>query len=142
MQLFWGSEYKNMYDIFKTRPIVLGCVIDLSQLRDSHCSISSYLKAKKLALLFSLCGLEFIVRIFYANLRISVDSDGMETLVMGNCIIVNELLFEDVFGTKFSGVIPYINGVWLDDFEVSLESAKIAMAEPDSDLYDFGPLSL
>lgn len=97
-----------MYDIFKTLPIVLGCVIDLSLLRDSHCSISSYLKAKTISLLFSLCGLEFIVLIFYANLRISVDSDEMETLIMGNCIIVNELLFEDVFGTKFSSVIPSV----------------------------------
>lgn len=79
-------------------------------------------------MLFSLCGLEFIVLIFYANLRIFVDNDEMETLVMENYIIVNELLFEDVFGTKFSGVISYMNDIWPNDFEVSLEGAKIVVA--------------
>uniref|UniRef100_M0ZUX8 Uncharacterized protein n=1 Tax=Solanum tuberosum TaxID=4113 RepID=M0ZUX8_SOLTU len=51
-------------------------------------------------------------------------------------------MFEDVFGTEFSGVIPYMNGIWPDDFEVSLEGAKRAVDEPDSDLSDFGPLPL
>ncbi|KAH0639643.1 hypothetical protein KY285_036229 [Solanum tuberosum] len=56
--------------------------------------------------------------------------------------LINDLLFEDVFGTKFSGVIPYMNGIWPDDFEVSLEGSKRAVVEPDSDLSDFGRLSL
>ncbi|KAG5586670.1 hypothetical protein H5410_047104, partial [Solanum commersonii] len=68
------------------------------------------------------------VRLFYANLRISSDSGELETLVC--------------FCTKFSGVIPYMNGIWPDDFEVSLKGAKRAVVEPDSDLSDFGPLSL
>ncbi|KAK4731092.1 hypothetical protein R3W88_024080 [Solanum pinnatisectum] len=58
---------------------------------------------------------------------------------MGNRIIINE---EDVFGTKFFGVIPYMDGTWPVDFEVSLEGAKRAVVEPDFDLSDFGPLSL
>ncbi|KAH0706301.1 hypothetical protein KY285_010804 [Solanum tuberosum] len=61
---------------------------------------------------------------------------------MGNRIIVNEWLFKDIFGTKFLGVIPYMNGTWPNDFEVSLEGAKSVMAEPGANLSDFGPLSL
>jgi len=92
-----------------------------------------------------LCGLELfeeVVRLFYANLHISPDSGELEILVLGNRIIINDLLFEDIFGTKFSGVIPYMNGTWPDGFEVSLEGAKSAVAEPDSHIFDFGPLSL
>lgn len=61
---------------------------------------------------------------------------------MGNQIIVNDFLFENVFGTKFSGIVPYMNGFWLDDFEVTLKVTKAAMAEPGADLLDFIPLSL
>ncbi|KAH0705850.1 hypothetical protein KY285_010379 [Solanum tuberosum] len=120
---FWGIEQKIRYDNLKTCPIVPGRVINLSQLKDSHCPIKA-------------------VRLFYTNLHISSDSGELETLVLGNHIIVNGLLFEDVSGTKFSGVIPYMNEIWPDDFEVSLEGAKRAIAEPDSDLSNFGPLSL
>ncbi|KAG5611022.1 hypothetical protein H5410_022303 [Solanum commersonii] len=126
-----------MYDSFKIQPIVYGRAINLNKLRDSQCPVSSFLKAQKLSLLFSLCGLEFfekVVRLFHASLRISTNSGEAETLVMGYRIIINELLFEDVFGTKFSA--------WPDDFEVSLEGAKRVVAKPDSDLFDFGTLSL
>lgn len=34
-----------------------------------------------------------------------------------------------------------MNGAWPDDFEVSLEAPKAAIAEKNSDLSDFGPLS-
>ncbi|KAH0684738.1 hypothetical protein KY290_021790 [Solanum tuberosum] len=145
MHHFWGVEQKNKYDDFKVRPIVPGRVINLSQLRDSHCPVSSFLKAQKLSLLFSLCGLELFeeaAHLFYANLYVSNDSGELETLVMGSCIIVNELLFENVIGTKFFGVIPYMNDTWPDDFEVSLEGAKAAVAEPGADLTDFCPLFL
>ncbi|KAG5630061.1 hypothetical protein H5410_001778 [Solanum commersonii] len=73
---------------------------------------------------------------------LSLASGELETLVMGNRIIVNDLMFEDVFGTKLFGAIPYMNGVWPDDFEVSLEGAKIVMAKLIADLSDFGALSL
>ncbi|KAG5611587.1 hypothetical protein H5410_022868, partial [Solanum commersonii] len=102
-----------------------GRVVNLNQLRDSNCPISSFLKAQKLSLLFPLCGLELFeddVRLFYANLRISSDNGELETLVLGNRLIINELLFEDVFGTKFFGVISYMNG------------AKTAVAEPGANL--------
>ncbi|KAH0712180.1 hypothetical protein KY289_008139 [Solanum tuberosum] len=145
MHRFWGVEQKIKYENFKTRPIVPGRVVNLNQLKDSNCPVSTYLKVQKLYVLFTLCGLEFfeeLVRLFYVNLRISSDSGELETLVLGNRIIVNDLLFEDVFGTKFSSVISYMNRIWLDEFEVSLEGAKRAVAKPDSDLSDFGPLSL
>ncbi|KAH0746129.1 hypothetical protein KY285_007786 [Solanum tuberosum] len=145
MHRFRGVEQKIKYENFKTRPIVPGRVVNLNQLKDSNCPVSTYLKVQKLYVLFTLCGHEFfeeLVRLFYVNLRISSDSGELETLVLGNRIIVNDLLFEDVFGTKFSSVISYMNRIWLDEFEVSLEGAKRAVAKPDSDLSDFGPLSL
>ncbi|KAG5595959.1 hypothetical protein H5410_037191 [Solanum commersonii] len=40
MQRFWGIEQKHMYDIFKSRPIVPGHVVNLSQLKDSLCPFS------------------------------------------------------------------------------------------------------
>ncbi|KAH0652789.1 hypothetical protein KY289_030467 [Solanum tuberosum] len=66
----------------------------------------------------------------------------METLVMGSPININQMLFEDVFGTKFVGGVLYMNVVCPDDFEISLEGATRAVVEPNSDLSDFGPLSL
>ncbi|KAH0686089.1 hypothetical protein KY284_016642 [Solanum tuberosum] len=92
-----------------------------------------------------MCSLEIFeeaIRLFYANLCISPYSGEMETLVIGSRIIINELLFEDVFGAKFFGVVPYMNGVCPDDFEVSLEGAKRTVVELDSDLPVVGPLSL
>ncbi|KAG5595270.1 hypothetical protein H5410_036502 [Solanum commersonii] len=62
----------------------------------------------------------------------------LETRAMGICIIVNDFLFEDIFGPKFSSVIQYMNGVRHDDFEVSLEGAKIVVAKPGADLSYFG----
>ncbi|KAH0715178.1 hypothetical protein KY284_008083 [Solanum tuberosum] len=38
--------------------------------------------------------------------------------------------------------VPYMNGVCLDDFEVTLEGSKIVVVEPGADLSNFGPLSL
>uniref|UniRef100_M1DKN7 Uncharacterized protein n=1 Tax=Solanum tuberosum TaxID=4113 RepID=M1DKN7_SOLTU len=131
MQRFWEVEQKNMYDSFKSRPIVPGRVINLSQLRNSHYPVSLFLKDQKLSMLFSICGLDFfqeVVRLFYANLCVSNDNGELEALIMGSHIIVNDLLFEDVFGTKFSGVISYMNDIWPNDFEVSLEGAKIVVA--------------
>lgn len=61
---------------------------------------------------------------------------------MGNRLIVNKLMFEDVFDTKYFGVIQYMNGSWPDDFEVTLEGAKSAVAKPSAKLFDFGPFSL
>ncbi|KAG5595927.1 hypothetical protein H5410_037159 [Solanum commersonii] len=106
----------------------LAVLSNLSPLKDSQCAVSSFLKAQKLSLLFSLCGLKFfeeVVRLFYANLCISSDNGEAEILIMGNHIIINELLFEDVFGTKFSSVIPYMNETWPDDFAVSLEAITL-----------------
>lgn len=79
---------------------------------------------------------------FTANLRFSKDSENLETLVLGNRIIVNEYLFKDVFGYEFSSVILYMNGIWPEDFEVSLNTTKTATAEPNVDLSNFGPHSV
>ncbi|KAG5577083.1 hypothetical protein H5410_057217 [Solanum commersonii] len=70
------------------------------------------------------------------------NSGELETLVMGSRIIVNDFLFEDIFDIKLSGIVPYMNGIWLDDFEVTLEGSKIVVVEPGADLSNFGPLSL
>ncbi|KAH0669724.1 hypothetical protein KY285_023884 [Solanum tuberosum] len=110
MHRFWGVEQKQRYERFKSHPIVLGRVVNLSELRDSNCPISPFLRAQKLSLLFTLCGLEVfeeVVRLFYANLCVSSDSGELETLVL-----------------------------------VTLEGAKTAVAEPDAQLSEFGPLSL
>uniref|UniRef100_M1D9P8 Uncharacterized protein n=1 Tax=Solanum tuberosum TaxID=4113 RepID=M1D9P8_SOLTU len=48
MQRFWGLEQKHMYDNFKSRPIVPGRVINLSQLKDSHCPKNDELKTRLL----------------------------------------------------------------------------------------------
>lgn len=66
---------------------------------------------------------------FNANLHFFKDSENLETLVLGNRIIVNEYLFKDVFGSEFSSDILYMNGIWPEDFEVSLNAAKTATAE-------------
>lgn len=40
---------------------------------------------------------------------------------------------------KYSAlVVPFMNGVWPEDFEVTLEAAKGMVAEPGSDLSEFG----
>uniref|UniRef100_M1CPH8 Uncharacterized protein n=1 Tax=Solanum tuberosum TaxID=4113 RepID=M1CPH8_SOLTU len=43
MQHFWGVKQKNMYNAFKSRSIVPGRVININQLRDSYCPVSSFL---------------------------------------------------------------------------------------------------
>lgn len=42
----------------------------------------------------------------------------------------------------FSGAIPLMNGTWPEDFEVSLDEAKVVVVEPGSNLSDFGPSTL
>lgn len=53
----------------------------------------------------------------------------------------DDFLFKDMFGTEFSGVVPYVNGVWPNDFDVSLEVAKSVVVEPSSNQSNFGLLS-
>lgn len=76
------------------------------------------------------------------NLCVSPDCGELETLVLGSQIVVNDRLLEDVLGTKFSGDIPYMNDVWTTYFEVFVEGAKMVVAKPGSDFFDFGPSSL
>ncbi|KAL3337798.1 hypothetical protein AABB24_030100 [Solanum stoloniferum] len=40
MLRFWGIEQKHKYDNFKSRSIVPRCVVNLSQLKDSHCLVT------------------------------------------------------------------------------------------------------
>lgn len=61
-----------------------GRVVNLEQLEDSHCPVSTFLRAQKLSLLLRLCGLECYeesVRMFYANLHFSEDGEDLETLI-------------------------------------------------------------
>ncbi|KAH0752137.1 hypothetical protein KY285_005285 [Solanum tuberosum] len=143
--MFWGLEHKIRFASFSKRPILPGRVINLEQLEASHCAVSTFFCAQKLSLLLCLRGLKLlkeIVLLFYANLRISADSCEWETLVLGNHIVLNDYLFKEVFGSDFSDDIPFMHGnVWPDQFEISLEDAKIFVAETGSDLSNFGPLS-
>ncbi|KAG5592572.1 hypothetical protein H5410_043086 [Solanum commersonii] len=145
MHNFWGVEQKLKFEAFKKRPIVPGRVINLELLEESHCPVISLFRTQKLSLLLRLCGHELYeepVRLFYANLRVSEDSGDLETLVLGNRIVINDSMFKDVFGSEFFDDVPYMNGVWPENFEVSFEAAKAAVAEPNTDLSNFGPLSL
>ncbi|KAG5608959.1 hypothetical protein H5410_020240 [Solanum commersonii] len=145
MHNFWGVEQKRKFEAFKKRPIVPGQVINLELLEDSHCPVISLFRNQKLSLLLRLCGHELYeepIRLFYANLRVSEDSGDLETLVLGNGIVINDSMFKDVFGSEFFDDVPYMNGVWPENFEVSFEAAKVAVAEPNTDLSNFGPLSL
>ena len=101
-----------MYDRFKTRPTVPDLVLDFTQLKDSHFPVSVYLKPHKLSLFFTLCGLELLdeaVCLLYANLPISPKSGELQLLVLVKQFINKEKLFENVFGTKFFGLILYMN---------------------------------
>lgn len=52
-------------------------------------------------------------------------------------------MFKDVFGSEFSGDIPFMHGnLWPDNFEISLEDAKLFVSDTGTDLTNFGPLSL
>lgn len=55
---------------------------------------------------------------------------------------MNDFLFKDVFGTVYSSLVPYMNGICPGDFEVSLEVDKAVVVEPGLDLSDLGLLSL
>ncbi|KAH0723716.1 hypothetical protein KY289_006760 [Solanum tuberosum] len=143
--MFWGLEHKIRFASFSKRPILPGRVINLEQLEASHCAVSTFFCAQKLSLLLCLRGLKLfkeIFLLFYANLRISADNCELETLVLGNHIVLNDYLFKEVFGSDFSDDIPFMHGnVWPDQFEISLEDAKIFVAETGSNLSNFGPLS-
>lgn len=119
--------------------------MNFDQLEESLCHLRPFFKDQKLCLLLKLVSNDLYkepVSLFYANLRVSKDSGELETLLLGNHIILNYYLFEQVFSSKFFDAIPFMTGCWPDDFEVSLEEAKVAIAEPDFDSLDFGPFSL
>lgn len=71
-----------------------------------------------------MCGFKLfddVLFLLYVNLRISPNSGEVESLVLGKLFIINVNIFEDVFGTMFSNIIPYINGIWLDYSDVPLK---------------------
>lgn len=82
------------------------------------------------------------VRLFYVNLCFSKDSGELETLALGTGIVLNYFLSDKVFGIDSTGGISYMNCVWPDDFEVSLEGDKTTITEFGTNLSDFGLLSL
>lgn len=92
----------NRYKRFKSCPIVSGCVVNHSQQDHSNYQVCPFQKAHKL-LLFSLYGIEVFeesVRLFYANLRLSSDIGEIETLVLGNRLVIIKPLFAYVFCKK------------------------------------------
>lgn len=58
---------------------------------------------------------------FYANLCISKDNGELETLVLGTRIILNDILFEEIFYTNFSGVVPLMSGIWPKNLKLVLK---------------------
>lgn len=79
---------------------------------------------------------------FYTYLKISKNSGELETLVLGTRIILNDFLFEEVFDINFSGMVPFMNRTWPQNFEVNFEKAKTIVAEPNANLASFEPLCL
>lgn len=55
---------------------------------------------------------------------------------------LNDFLFEKVFDTKFSGMVPFMNETCPENFEVDLEEVKEVVTEPEVNLSNFGPLLL
>lgn len=77
MHQFWGFDHRNRYERFLSRPTVPGIMANLNQLDDSNYPIIPFLKAQKHSLLFTLYRLEVfedVVRLFYANIRVSSDT--------------------------------------------------------------------
>ncbi len=70
MQWFWGIKQKHMYDHFKNFPIVPGHVVNLSQLMNSHCPLSSYVKAQKMSILFICVVVRFFTKCFTVSMWI------------------------------------------------------------------------
>lgn len=62
--------------------------------------------------------------------------------MLGTRIVLNNLLFENVFDTKLFGVVPFINSNWPKNFEVGFEEAKKFLYDLDSVSANIGPLSL
>lgn len=70
--------------------------------------------------------------LFYANILVSKDYEELKTLVLGQ-IIINGFLLMYVCN-MFVGTVPYINGVWPECFEVSIEAIKSKVVDLDFDL--------
>lgn len=82
----------------------------------------------------------FDVRPFYVNLHFSKDSRELETLVLGTRIMLTNYLFDEVF--DMYSIVPYMNSIWLDNFEFSFVRTKEDIVESSIGLLDIGPLSL
>ena len=68
-------------------------------------------KSLKNVFLFYLCSLEIFDEVFhllFVDLQNSPNGGELESFVLDKRFIINENLFKDVFGTKFSRVIWYI----------------------------------
>ena len=58
-------------------------------------------------------------------------------------IIINDSLFKEFFGSEYTSDTLFMRGnVWPDEFETSLEGAKVFLAEIGADISNFGPLLL
>ncbi|KAF3635104.1 hypothetical protein FXO37_26154 [Capsicum annuum] len=107
----------------------------MRKLTDFKCLVSDYLDFQKFHLIFSHCDNEMVeipVKMVFAILRMSKDNSELETLVLGNRIVVRKYIFEKLFDKKFFGSIPFFSGSWPEDFDVSLEKEKQVIAEEGS----------
>lgn len=60
MHKFWTVEQKRKFVAFKNQTIVSERVINLQQLEETQCSLSTYFKSHKLYLFLHICGLEVL----------------------------------------------------------------------------------
>ena len=55
--------------------------------------------------------------------------------------IIKDSLFRELFGSEYTSDTPFMHGnVWPDQFESSLEDAKVFLAETGADVSNVGPL--
>lgn len=78
----------------------------------------------KIFLKFVVLRFEDLVFLFYANPCVSQDSGELEILVLDTIFVLRNFLFERIFDINSFGGISYMNRIWPDDFEVSIEGVK------------------
>lgn len=145
MHKFSTGLQKDNFTTFKNRSVVPRCVMNLHQLKKAHWNVSSFFKFEHLSLVFYFCKFEVYkdpINIFNSNLFLYPNSCDLETLLLGQRIILNDFLFEKVFDIMFSREIPFMIDSCCQDFEVCFEEAKQVVSNLDTTSSIVGPLTL
>lgn len=134
-------EQRYIFEAFNSILIISRSIINLSQLKDSYCAVSTFLKAHKLYLFLCVCGNELYQDVFHF-------------LCKSLCLLWWWGRKPLLWGVKLLWMSGY-SKMWLvlcslyslyrwgmpDDFEVSLKGVKTTVVKPISDLSNFCPLS-